>query len=115
MNDSSMSPQDLTKTSAIIAKELIKNLPEIIGSLKEIYALRSKKQAFQAALHARCVELQINEENFGTLVQSLTELSKTEGSDEATKDMYREMIRSLFDLFAQRSRDSSAFSEFMNT
>jgi hypothetical protein len=48
-------------------------------------------------------------------VQGLTELSKADGADEETKAMYREMIRSLFELFATRSRDSSAFSDFMNS
>lgn len=48
-------------------------------------------------------------------MQGLTELSKADGADEETKAMYREMIRSLFELFATRSRDSSAFSDFMNS
>jgi len=74
-----------------------------------------KKMAFREALQARCAELQINSQNFSTLVQGLTELSKNEGADEETKAMYRDMIRSLFDLFALRSRDSSAFSDFMNS
>ncbi|APD47023.1 hypothetical protein KQ301_04630 [Synechococcus sp. CS-601] len=102
-------------TSAIIAKGLVENLPVIIDGFKSIYALRAKEDAFREALQARCAELQINSQNFSTLVQGLTELSKNEGADEETKAMYRDMIRSLFDLFALRSRDSSAFSDFMNS
>jgi hypothetical protein len=115
MTDSSMTPNESATSGALIAKGLIENLPVIIDGLKEVYALRTKEQAFQAALQARCAELQINRQNFAALVQGLTELSKSDGSDEATKAMYREMIRSLFDLFATRSRDSGTFSEFMNS
>ena len=115
MTNSSMTPSEPATTGALIAKGLIDNLPVIIDGLKEVYALRTKEQAFQAALQSRCAELQINSQNFSTLVQGLTELSKAEGADEETKTMYREMIRSLFDLFAMRSRDSSAFSDYMNS
>lgn len=115
MTDSSMTTGQASGTGAILAKGVVENLPVIIDGLKEIYALRTKEQAFQAALEARCAELQINSQNFAALVQGLTELSKNDGSDEATKTMYRDMIRSLFELFAARSRDSSAFSEFMNS
>lgn len=115
MSESSITPNASMATSAIIAKGLVENLPAIIDGFKDIYALRAKKDAFREALQSRCVELQINSQNFNTLVQGLTELSKAEGADEETKTMYREMIRSLFDLFAMRSRDSSAFSDFMNS
>lgn len=115
MTDFPMTPSEPTTTGAMIAKGLIDNLPVIIDGLKEVYALRTKEQAFQAALQSRCAELQINSQNFASLVQGLTELSKSDGSDEDTKAMYREMIRSLFDLFVIRSRDSGAFSDFMNS
>lgn len=115
MTDSSMTPSEPRTSGTLLAQGLIENLPVIIDGLKEVYALRTKKQAFQAALQSRCAELQINSQNFASLVQGLTELSKSDGSDEETKAMYREMIRSLFDLFSTRSRDSGAFSEFMNS
>lgn len=115
MSDSSMTSNQPLANSAIIAKGLVDNLPAIIDGFKSIYALRAKEDAFREALRARCAELQINSQNFNSLVQGLTELSKAEGADEETKTMYREMIRSLFELFAMRSRDSSSFSDFMNS
>lgn len=101
-------------TGGVLAKGLIDNLPVIIDGFRDVYALRSKEEAFRAALQARCTELQINSQNFSILVASLTELSKNESADEETKVMFREMIRSLFDLFADRSRQSNTFSDFMN-
>ena len=47
-------------------------------------------------------------------VQNLTELSKSESADEETKSMYRELIRSLFELFTARSKESDSFSRFLN-
>jgi len=101
-------------TSAILAKGIIENLPAILSSFKEIYALRAKDSAFKAALEARCADMQINSQNFTTLVQNLTELSKSESADEETKAMYRELIRSLFELFTARSKESDSFSRFLN-
>lgn len=115
MTDSPIQATETASAGMLVAKGLIDNLPVIIDGLRDVYALRTKEQAFQAALQARCAELQINSQNFAALIQGLTELSKSDGSDEDTKTMYREMIRSLFDLFANRARDSSAFSEFMNS
>lgn len=115
MTDSSLTPNQPITTNAIIAKGLVENLPAIIEGFKSIYALRAKEDAFREALQARCAELQINSQNFSALVQGLTELSKADGADEETKTMYREMIRNLFDLFAMRSSDSSAYSNFMNS
>ena len=115
MTDSPIQPSESASAGVVIAKGLIDNLPAIIDGLKDVYALRTREQAFHAALQARCAELQINSQNFAALIQGLTELSKSDGGDEETKAMYREMIRSLFDLFANRARDSSAFSEFMNS
>lgn len=115
MTEAPITTSQSTAASSILAKGLVDNLPTIIDGFKSIYALRAKEDAFRQALQARCAELQINSQNFSTLVQGLTELSKADGADEETKAMYREMIRSLFELFATRSRDSSAFSDFMNT
>lgn len=98
----------------IIAKGIVQNLPEILSSFKEIYALRTKESAFKAALEVRCLDMQINSQNFTALVQSLTELSKVDSADEETKSMYREMIRSLFELFTSRSKESESFSKFLN-
>ena len=98
----------------IIAKGPVENLPEILSSFKEIYALRTKESAFKAALEARCSDMQINSQNFTALVQNLTELSKGDSADEETKSMYREMIRSLFELFTARSKESDSFSKFLN-
>ena len=102
------------ETSAIIAKGLVENLPIILDSLREVYAMRAKESAFKAALEARCADMRINSQNFTTLVQGLTELSKAESADEDTKAMYRQMIKDLFDLFTSRSNSSDMFSKFMN-
>ena len=115
MSDSSIKLNPPSATAEILTKGLVENLPAIIDAFKDIYALRTKEVAFRTALQARCVELEINSQNFSSLVQGLTELSKSENADEETKVMYREMIRSLFDLFAARSRESSAFSDFINS
>ena len=101
-------------TSIIIAKGIAENLPAIISSLREIYDLRTKERAFKAALQARCDDMEINSQNFAVLVQNLTELSKSESADEATKDMYRDLIRALFELFTTRSNESDSFSRFLN-
>ena len=101
-------------TSGILAKGLVENLPVILSSFKEIYALRARESAFKAALEARCADMKINSQNFTTLVQNLTELSKSESADEETKSMYRELIRSLFELFTARSKESDSFSGFLN-
>lgn len=107
-------PDTSLSTSGILAKGLVANLPAILSSFKEIYALRAKESAFKAALEARCADMQINSQNFTILVQNLTELSKSESADAETKSMYRELIRSLFELFAARSKESDSFSRFLN-
>lgn len=101
-------------TNLILAKGIADNLPAIISSFKEIYALRAKESAFKAALEARCADMKINSQNFAVLVQNLTELSKSETADEETKAMFRDLIRSLFDLFTARSKESDSFSKFLN-
>ena len=98
-----------------MAKYITESLPLIVEGLKDVYALRTKKEVFQLALASRCEELHVNSQNFSALVQGLTELSKEAGADEATKKMYRVMIQSLFELFKARSKDSSAFAKFMNS
>jgi hypothetical protein len=115
MTESFITPNQLPTTSAILAQGLADNLPAILDGLQAIYTLRAKEGAFREALQARCVELQINSQNFSALIQGLTELSKAEGADEETKTMYREMIRTLFELFTTRSQASASFSDFMNS
>lgn len=101
-------------TNIIIAKSIADNLPAIISSFKEIYALRAQERAFKTALEARCADMKINSQNFTVLVQSLTDLSKSESADEKTKAMFLDFIRSLFDLFMTRSKESDSFSKFLN-
>ena len=113
-DDLSVPPVAPLGTSSILAKGLVDNLPVILSSLKEIYALRARESAFKAALEARCADMKINSQNFAVLVQSLTELSKSETADEETKSMYRDLIRSLFELFTARSKESDSFSRFLN-
>ena len=115
MTDNSMTPAIPPMPHPGMAKYITESLPLIIEGFKDIYTLRTKKEAFQLALASRCEELHINSQNFSTLVQGLTELSKEDGADEATKKMYRVMIQSLFELFTARSKNSSSFAEFMNS
>jgi hypothetical protein len=100
-------------TAMIIAEGVIQNLPEIISAVKDVYTIRKKESAFRAALEARCAELNINSNNFSTLVQGLTDLSKEQNADEETKAMYRDMIKTLFEIFAARMRSSSDFAAFL--
>ncbi len=80
----------------VIVHGVIQNLPEILGTIKEIYTLNKKEQLFGRVLQSRLDDLNINKENFKVLVESLTELSKSDNTDKETKDMFRDMIRELF-------------------
>jgi len=100
-------------TGMVIAEGVIQNLPEIISAVKDIYTMRKKESAFRAAIETRCAELNINSNNFSTLVQSLTELSKDPNADEATKVMYRDMIKTLFEIFVARMRSSTDYASFL--
>jgi hypothetical protein len=107
------SPASLDPALTIV-HGIVENLPEILSSFKEIYAIRAKESAFKSALEARCADMRINSQNFTVLVQNLTELSKSGSADEETKAMYRELIRSLFELFTARAKESDTFSRFLN-
>ena len=113
-DDLPVGPAASLDTTMILAKGLVENLPEILSSFKEVYALRTKESAFKAALEARCADMQINSQNFTTLVVNLTELSKSDSADVETKAMFRDLIRSLFELFTARSKESDSFSKFLN-
>jgi hypothetical protein len=102
-------------TGMVIAEGIIQNLPEIICAVKDIYAIRMKESAFRAALEGRCIELNINSNNFIALVQCLTDLSKQPNADEATKAMYRDMIKTLFEIFAARMRSATDFASFLES
>ena len=98
----------------MIAHGVIQNLPEIVDAIKEIYYINKKETLSRQVLAARLDELNINKENFNVLVVSLTELSKTEGADAETKEMYRSMIKTLFEIFAENMRNSRDISEYLN-
>jgi hypothetical protein len=98
----------------IIAQGVVQNLPEIVGAIKEIYTLNKKGEVFRQVLQTRLDELNINKENFKVLVVSLTELSKTENADEETKAMYRDMIKTLFEIFTNNMRSSQDISNYLN-
>jgi len=93
---------------------LVQNLPEILGTIKEIYALNKKGQLFTRVLQSRLDELNINKENFKALVEGLTELSKSENTDNETKVMYRDMIKALFEIFTTNMRSSQDISDYLN-
>lgn len=97
----------------VIVQGVVQNLPEIIGAITEIYTLNIKKQVFGEVLQSRLDELNINKENFKVLVESLTELSKSENTDAETKAMYRDMIKSLFEIFTTNIRSSQDVSNYL--
>ena len=97
----------------VIVQGIVQNLPEIIGAIKEIYALNKRDQLFGRVLQSRLDELSINKENFKVLVESLTELSKSENTDNETKVMYRDMIKALFEVFATNMHSSKDISNYL--
>jgi hypothetical protein len=97
----------------IIVQGVVQNLPEIVGAIKEIYALNKKGQLFGRVLQSRLDELNVNKENFRVLVESLTELSKSENTDNETKVMYRDMIKALFEIFTTNMRSSQDISDYL--
>ena len=98
----------------VVVQGVVQNLPEIIGAIKEIYSLKKKGDIFNQVLQSRLDELNINKDNFKVLIESLTELSKTENADEETKAMYRHMVKTLFDFFTNNMRSSKDVSNFLN-
>ncbi len=97
----------------VIVQGVVQNLPEIIGAIKEIYALNKKEQLFGRVLQSHLDELNINKENFKVLVEGLTELSKSENTDGETKAMYRDMIKTLFEIFTINMRSSQDISNYL--
>jgi hypothetical protein len=97
----------------VIVQGVVQNLPEIIGAFKEVYALNKKEQLFSRVLQSRFDELNISKENFKVLVESLTELSKSENTDHETKVMYRDMIKALFEIFTANMRSSQDISNYL--
>jgi hypothetical protein len=97
----------------VIVQGVVQNLPEIIGAIKEIYTLNKKGQVFGRVLQSRLDELNINKENFKVLVEGLTELSKSENTDNETKAMYRDMIKALFETFTTNMRSSQDVSNYL--
>jgi hypothetical protein len=97
----------------VIVQGVVQNLPEILGTIKEVYALNKKGQLFGQVLQSRLGELNINKENFKVLVEGLTELSKSENTDNETKVMYRDMIKALFETFTTDMRSSQDISNYL--
>lgn len=97
----------------VIVQGVVQNLPEIIGAIKEIYALNKKEQLVGRVLQSRLDELNVNKENFKVLVEGLTELSKSENTDAETKIMYRDMIRALFETFTANMHSSQNVSDYL--
>lgn len=97
----------------VIVQGVVQNLPEIVGAIKEIYTLNKKEQLFSKVLQSRLDELNINKENFKVLVEGLTELSISENTDAETKAMYRDMIKTLFEIFTTNLRSSQDVSDYL--
>ena len=102
-----------TSAKLVIVQGVVQNLPEIIGAIKEIYALNKKEQLFGRILQSRLDELNVNKENFKVLVEGLTELSKSENTDNETKVMYRDMIKAMFEFFTTNMRTSQDISNYL--
>jgi len=98
----------------MVAQGIIQNLPEIVDAIKEIYYINRKEALSRQVMQSRLDELNINKENFNVLVVSLTELSKMENADKETMDMYRGMIKTLFDVFTENMRSSRDVSDYLN-
>jgi hypothetical protein len=47
------------------------------------------------------------------LVQALTDLSKRQDADNETKQMYRDMIKTLFDIFAGNMQGAQNISSYL--
>ena len=107
---SEMQPESAT---LVIVQGVVQNLPEIIGAIKEIYALNKKEQLFGRVLQSRLDELNINKENFKVLVEGLTDLSKSENTDNERKVMYRDMIKTRFVIFTTNMHSSQDISNYL--
>lgn len=102
-----------TSAKLVIVQGVVQNLPEIIGAIKEIYTLNKKEQLFGRVLQSRLDELNINKENFKVLVEGLTELSKSENADTETKVIYRDMIKTIFEVFTTNLHSSQDISNYL--
>lgn len=113
--DSEIVKSEMQPVSAklVVVQGIVQNLPEIIGAIKEIYTLNKKEQLFGRVLQSRLDELNINKENFKVLVEGLTELSKSDNTDNETKVMYRDLIKALFENFTTNMRGSQDISNYL--
>lgn len=93
---------------------VIKNLPEILSSLKDVYKTHKRTQTFAQIVEANIETLHINKENFKALIQALTELSKEKDSDPETKSLYREMIKALHAHFLTTAQASKGMADFLD-
>jgi len=105
---SSLSPQ------IRIVDGIIENLPEIIGAIKEVYSLNKREKAFDNIIKLKIEELHLDKDNFKTLVQALTDLSKDVNSDNETKEIYKDMIKKLFDIFLLNRKNTTDISNFLD-
>ncbi len=97
-----------------IVNGIIDNLPDIITSVREIFKIHRKEKALSNILQTKIVEMNVNKDNFSVLVQALTDLSKSPDTDQETKDLYREMIKTMFDMFVNNMKGSNDLSNFLN-
>jgi hypothetical protein len=113
--DKKIAKSEMQPVSAklVIVQGVVQNLPEIVGAIKDIYAINKKEQLFGRVLQSHLDELNINKENFKGLVEGLTEISKSENTDNETKEMYRDMIRALFEIFTTNMRSSQDISNYL--
>ncbi len=96
-----------------IVDGMIENLPEVMDSVKEIYRVYKKEKVFNKLISSKMEEMNIKKENFNILVNALTELSKSPEADEETKNMYRDMIKFLFEYFQKNTLSMNDLSDFL--
>lgn len=94
-------------------KELFKIYQKLLEQSRKSIPLNKKEQLFGRVLQSRLDELNINKENFKVLIDGLTELSKSENTDAETKVLYRDMIKTLFDIFTTNLHSSQDISNYL--
>ena len=106
--------QRVSSVESIVAQGIVQNLPEIIDALVHTYHLHKKGQLAELALKARVDELRSQKEVFIAVINSLTELSRTEGTDEETKVLLREILRDMVSSFKGNASNSQSFSDYLS-
>ena len=98
----------------IVIDGVVKNLPQITDALVETYRLHKKGEMIELTLQAQMTHLRDQKEVFIAVIKDLTELSRAEGTDPKTKDLYREILRDMTASFKSNASSSQIFSNYLN-